>query len=169
MMMKRGLIGLAALLLTAAAPLGQGDPIPDREIILEEDPGSLTVSGTTDRSGVVLLSAQPGRYALKLPNSQMLGVPAAARIEVGRSVLTTNTIRPGGRGDAYFTGRDGRRQTIMVPRGSRVRIALTEDASARSPAPPVEADTGSTPEGPAGARADPRIPPPSPRRTSTGE
>lgn len=136
-MLKPGLIGLAALLLTAAAPLIQGDPIPDRDIVLEEDPGNLTVSGATDRSGGVLLSAQPGRYALKLPNAQTLRVPAVARVEIGRMVLTTSTIQPGGRGDAYFMGRDGRRLTFMVPRGARVRVLLTEGA-------PVGGGGGST-------------------------
>ena len=127
-MMKLGLIGLAALALTAAAPLKQGDPIPIRDIVLEDDPPALTVSGTTDRSGVVLLSPRPGRYALMLPNAQTLRVPAVARIEVGRMALDTNTIQPGGRGNVYFTGRDGRRLSVMVARGERVRIVLTEGA-----------------------------------------
>lgn len=151
MKMKSGLVGLAALMLAAAAPLIQGDPIPDREIILDEDPGNAIISGTTDRSGGVLLSAQPGRYALKLPNAQTLRVPAVARIEIGRTVLTTGPIQPGGRGDVYFMGRDGRRLTFMVPRGARVRVVLTEGA---------QGDTGTNPEGRAGARVDPRIPPP---------
>ena len=122
------LIALAALALTAAAPLKQGDPIPGRDVVLDGDEGFLTVSGTTDRSGVVLLSPQPGRYALMLPNAQTLRVPAVARIQVGRMALDTNTIQPGGRGNVYFTGRDGRRLSVMVARGERVRIVLTEGA-----------------------------------------
>ena len=184
MKMKLGLVGLAALLLTAFAPREQGYPLVGRDIILEGDPISLTMSGTTDRSGGVLLSAQPGRYALKLPNVQTLRVPAVARIEVGRAVLTPHTIQPGGRGDAYFMGRDGRRLTGMVPRGARVRVVLTEGAPVGGggsaggstrigiPGPPIvtedgdiingsvdllrtngaQGDTGTNPEGRAGAR-----------------
>ncbi len=200
-MLKPGLLRLSALLLTAAAPLIQGDPIPSRDVILQGDPSSLTVSGTTDRSGGVLLSARPGRYALKLPNAQTLRVPAAARIEIGRTVLTTSTIQPGGRGDVWFLNREGRRLTFTVPRGARVRVVLTEGAPVggggstrnmpvynpdgsivhpeylaapggpsgpvrRLPDLPAQAGTGTNPEGRAGVRIDPRIPPPAGLRVS---
>lgn len=136
--MTRRLIPLAALalLLTAFAPMAQGDPIISRDIVLEEDPGQLTVSSTTDRRGVVNLSAQPGRYALMLPNAQTLRVPAVARIEVGRTVITTNTIQPGGRGDVRFMTREGGRLIFTVPRGVRVRVVLTEGAPAPGPTGP---------------------------------
>lgn len=132
--MTRRLIPLVAvaLLLTAFIPIAQGEPIPSRDIILLGDPSppNFPLFRTTDRSGVARWSPEPGRYALKLPNVQTLRVPAVARIEIGRTVLTTNTIQPGGRGDVAFTTRDGGQLILIVPRGARVRVVLTEDVAA---------------------------------------
>ncbi|TPW06553.1 MAG: hypothetical protein FD125_193 [bacterium] len=71
-----------------------------------------------------------------LPNAQTLRVPAVARIEVGRTVITTNTIQPGGRGDVRFMTREGGRLLFTVPRGMRVRVVLTEGAPAPGPTGP---------------------------------
>lgn len=138
--MTRRLIPLAALalLLAAFAPMAQGDPIPGRDIVLEGDPSppNSPLFRISDRSGVAQWSPEPGRYALKLPNAQTLRVPAVARIEVGRTVLTTNTIQPGGRGDVAFMTREGGRLIFTVPRGARVRVVLTEGAPAPAPTGP---------------------------------
>lgn len=134
------LIPLAALalLLTAFAPMGPGDPIPGRDTVLQGDPSppNSPMLMTTDRSGVAQWSPGPGRYALKLPNAQTLRVPAVARIEVGRMVIITNTIQPGGRGDVAFMTREGGRLIFTVPRGARVRVVLTEGAPAPGPTGP---------------------------------
>ncbi|MDZ4364159.1 hypothetical protein [Brevundimonas sp.] len=136
--MTRRLIPLVALalLLTAFAPMIQGEPIPDREIILDEDYG-LKLPGTTDRQGVVVLPVQPGRnYAILFPVFAQARYTAVARVEAGRMVVTSAPLAPGGRGPAYFMGRDGRRMTLTIPRGvERVRIILTE-GPAPGPTPP---------------------------------
>ena len=133
--MNRRLIPFAALalLLTAFAPMIQGEPIPSRDIILEGDPDALTVSGTTDRRGVVSSPVQPGRrYTIRLPDFARAPYTAVARVEVGRMAMTSVPLAPGGRGPAYFTGRDGRRMTLTIPRGvERVRVTLTEGPAAR--------------------------------------
>jgi hypothetical protein len=128
--MTRRLIPLAALalLLTAFAPMAQGDPIPNRDIVLEEDPLHALTTGVTDRQGTTVLPVQPGRnYAILFPVFAQARYTAAARVEVGRMVITSAPLAPGGRGPAYFMGRDGRRMTLTIPRGvERVRITLTE-------------------------------------------
>lgn len=138
--MTRRLIPLAALalLLTAFAPMAQGDPIPNRDIILEGDPISLTVSGKTDSRGTVVLPVQPGRnYAILFPVFAQARYTAVARVEAGRMVMTSVPLAPGGRGPAYFMGRDGRRMTLTIPRGvARVRITLTEGPALGGPAGP---------------------------------
>lgn len=138
--MTRRLIPLAALalLLTAFAPMIQGEPIPDLDITLVGDPSppNTPMPMRTDQSGVAQWSAEQGRYALMLPNAQTLRVPAVARIEVGRTVITTNTIQPGGRGDVRFMTREGGRLLFTVPRGMRVRVVLTEGAPAPGPTGP---------------------------------
>lgn len=117
-----------ALLLSGFAPMIQGDPIPSRDIILQGDPSSLTVSGISDRQGVVVLPVQPGRnYAILFPVFAQVRYTAVARIEVERMVLTSAPLAAGGRGPAYLMGRDGRRMSLTIPRGvERVRITLTE-------------------------------------------
>jgi len=128
--MTRRLIPLAtlALLLTAFAPMAQGDPIPNRDIVLEEDPLHALTTGATDRQGTAVLPVQPGRnYAILFPVFAQARYTAVARVEVGRMVITSAPLAPGGRGPAYFMGRDGRRMTLNIPRGvERVRITLTE-------------------------------------------
>ena len=138
--MSRRLIPLAALalLLTAFAPMAQGDPIPNRDIVLQGDPSppASSLISSSDQSGVAQWSPEPGRYALKLRNVQTLRVPAVARIEVGRMVMNTNTIQPGGRGEVAFMTREGGRLLFTVPRGARVRVVLTEGAPAPGPTGP---------------------------------
>ncbi|WP_305306512.1 hypothetical protein [Brevundimonas sp.] len=81
----------------------------------------------------------PGRYAVAIWNIQSLDRSAVARIEVGRTVLTSAPIVPGqGRGRAYFMGPDGRRLVAVVPHGGgRIRVTLTEAASGPRPWTPV--------------------------------
>lgn len=121
-------IAALALLLTAFAPMAQGDPIPNRDIVIEEDPGAIKTSGTTDRQGVVVLPVRPGRnYAILFPVFAQARYTAVARVEAGRMATTSMPLAPGGRGPAYFMGRDGRRMILTIPRGvERVRITLTE-------------------------------------------
>ncbi len=121
------LAALAAAALTLAAFRIAGDPIASTSVGLDHDPEALIVASTNGR-GVIDLQVPQGRVTgLLLPAVQSLRVPAVARVEMGRTVLISAPIQPGGRGKAYFVGRDGRKLTLTIPRGgARVRIILTE-------------------------------------------
>ena len=120
-------LAAAALLLTAFAPTGPGDPIPGRDIVLEGDPGSSLASRATDARGRVEFTGGEGRYYVLLPDAYTLRVSAVARIEVGRAVMVSTPVPPGRTGRAYFMGGDGRRLTVSLIRsGPPVRITLTE-------------------------------------------
>ncbi|MBX9803706.1 MAG: hypothetical protein K2Y04_13230 [Caulobacteraceae bacterium] len=117
------------LLLAAFGPMAPGDPIQGTSVGLDHDPESLIIATTNDR-GVIDVPMQQGRLiGLLLPAVQRvrITVPVVARVESGRTVLTSVPIQPGGRGDAYFMGRDGQRLTLPIPRGgARIRVTLTE-------------------------------------------
>ncbi|MDP1914247.1 hypothetical protein [Brevundimonas sp.] len=116
-----------------------GTPIVGIPVGLEGDPGSVVAPMLTSDAGHAAFAVGPGRYAILLPSVQTLAVPAVARIEVGRTVLTSAPILPGhGRGRAYFMGPDGRRLVAVVPNGGgRIRVTLTEAASGPRPWTPA--------------------------------
>ena len=117
----------AALMLAAAAHLAQHDPMPNRDIVLEGDPGSSIAPARTDARGRVEFTGGEGRYYVLMPDAYTLRVSAVARVEMGRTVLTSTPILPGSNGRAWFMGRDGRRLTLTLTRGGPpVRITLTE-------------------------------------------
>jgi hypothetical protein len=129
---QMALAALAAVALTLAAFRIQGEPIRDKDIVLEEDPPQLTVSGKTDRSGAAMLPVKAGHtYTIRLDYKTAEDLArrstTVARIEVGRTVVTSAPLAPTGLGPAWFNGRDGKRLKLTIPRGvERVRIILTE-------------------------------------------
>ena len=121
-------LAAVGLMLMAFAPmLTAGTPIQDTPIGLEGDPGSVVAPMPTDADGQAVFAVGPGRYAVLLPAVQTLRVPAVARVQAGRTVLTSVALQPGGQGRGYFAGRNGQRLIAMIPRGGgRIRVTLTE-------------------------------------------
>lgn len=135
---RRPALAAVALMLAAFGPMAQGDPIPNRDIVLQGDPSSMTVATTNDRGGVDVAMPQGMLIGLLLPAVQKtrITVPVVARVESGRTVLTSLPIQPGSGRDAWFMGRDGRRLTLPIPRGgARVRVTLTEGPRAGAGGP----------------------------------
>lgn len=122
-------LAAVALMLMAMSQSTSGTPIQGTSVGLDHDPESLIIAATNDR-GVIDLQIPQGRVVgLLLPAVQTLRVPAVARVEMGRTVLTSVPIQPGGRGRAWFVDRRGQRLTLTIPRGgARVRVVLTEGA-----------------------------------------
>lgn len=124
----------AALALLAApqAWAAQGDPIPNRDIVLEEDPGSITVAkAVTDAKGAVTFrNLKAGRYVVVMPNAS--GLPGPVRLRISADVSTlrvqnymfNNTSGQGGK--AYATDGTGKRLVIPMARdGGNISLELS--------------------------------------------
>ncbi|WP_340643792.1 carboxypeptidase-like regulatory domain-containing protein [Phenylobacterium sp.] len=124
----------AALALLAAPQAGaaQGDPIPGRDIVLEGDPGAITVArAVTDAKGAVTFrNLKAGRYVVVMPNTS--GLPGPARLRISADVTTlrvqnylfNNTSGQGGK--AYAIDEAGKRLVIPMARdGGRISLELS--------------------------------------------
>ncbi|MDP1914249.1 hypothetical protein [Brevundimonas sp.] len=138
MIARSAAVAVVGMMLMGVGQSTQGVPISGTDVGLEGEPGGVVAPMPTNDAGQASFTVGPGRYAVAIWNVQSLGVPAVARIEVGRTVLTSAPILPGqGRGRAYFMGPDGRRLVAVVPGGGRIRVTLTEAASGPRPWTPV--------------------------------
>jgi hypothetical protein len=142
-------IAVLGLLLTAFVQATPGTPLSSIPIGLEGIPGGLATA-RTDGRGQVVFNAEAGSASLLLPAVQACREAARrssgaapppggviARVEVGRTVLTSAPLKLDGEGRAYFTGRDGRRLTVAIPRGGApVRVTITGCCWAADPRGP---------------------------------
>lgn len=105
-----------------------GTPIVGIPVGLEGDPGSVVAPVPTNEAGQAVFVVRPGRYSVMIWTIQTLNDDVVARVEVGRTVLTSAPIQLGqGPGRAYFMAPDGRRLFAEIPRsGGRVRVILTK-------------------------------------------
>lgn len=136
MISRRTTLGAAcaalALLAAPQAWAAQGDPIPNRDIVLEEDPGSITVAkAVSDPKGAVTFrNLKAGRYVVLMPDTS--GLPGPVRLRISADVSTlrvqnymfNNTSGQGGK--AYATDEAGKRLVIPMARdGGTISLQLS--------------------------------------------
>lgn len=116
-------IAAIGLLLAAFGQATPGTPIQGTEVGLEGDPGSIAAPARTDARGEAVLSVGPGRYSVFLTDPSAPAVVTVTPVNDAPS-MTSAPIRPG-RGRVYAVDPAGRRLTLVVPRGGRIRVTLT--------------------------------------------
>ena len=136
-----------SFLLSAGAAWGiQGEPIRDKDVVLQGDPSGLGVfTGKTDAKGNATFSKlKAGSYSVVLPNtaffpvgssigqrSAQLSITANGKTVVARPIPATKTPAK-----ATATGQEGKKLIIIIEKeGSTIAVNLTESIPTQQAAP----------------------------------
>lgn len=132
--MKTFTVLLAACIATVAlvaslAHAKQGDPIPNRDIVLEEDPGtSIVARGKADAKGSVNFGKLvPGRYVVAVPDLSEFKGPLVIAVSVnGAAPVLSEPLKPG-KGKAYAMDRNGRKLMPAIDKpGGQIVVTIFE-------------------------------------------
>lgn len=119
----------AVALVASLAHAKQGDPIPNRDIVLQGDPSSIVVGrGKTDAKGSISFGKlEPGRYVVAVPDLSTFKGPLVIAVSVnGAPPVLSEPLKPG-KGSAFAMDRNGRKLMPAIDKtGGQIVVTIFE-------------------------------------------